>query len=209
MAEFPAVGSQFVFGNGAPYDEDGLGDGWNCVNYKSASDPSTGTVDYPGKLDAFGMLGDARGDAAAVSCFFTEPADLNDEWETERARRLPKLGLDGDTETTLWYRDSDSPAPGQPDGRIVRMTFRSAGEDDYDEYGDEILAVEIEAMGIPIVPQGGAGLGFARVAGRARRHTDPGAVELDLATPVRRAQLGRRPGPGSASRGRPRRRPSP
>ncbi len=163
--EFPAIGSRYVFGNGAPYDSDGLGDGWNCANYDNPSDPSSGTVDYPGKEDGAGNLIDSRGDAALVSCFYSEPADLDDDWELERARRLPKLGLQGDEPTSVWYRDSDSTTASQPDGRIIRVDFLPvAGY----AYGDDVLAVDVEAHrcfgaacsgGLPML--GGSGFSIA------------------------------------------------
>ena len=146
---YPAEGSYHVFGNGAPYDEDGLGDGWNCANYDVPSLPGTGGAWYPERYNTDGIFSDPDGDAAFVSCFFSEPADLNNDWEMERARRLPKLGLYGDAETSVFFRDNDSAAPGQADGRMVRVNYvpvddNTDGDPDY-SYGDDTFAVDIEA----------------------------------------------------------------
>jgi len=122
LPEFPVPDTIQVFGNGAPYDENtGRGDGWNCA-YDTDSDY------YPGKFD------DPRGDAGLVGCFYSEPADLDDPWEVERARRLPKLGLNGSTDTDVWYRE---PATGQ----IYRVTYREfSGTPGF----DDVIRVQVE-----------------------------------------------------------------
>ena len=95
---FPDTGDTFVLGNGAPYDsDDGDGDGWDCASFDN----------YPGKFDADGNL-DAEGDAGHVGCFFSEPADWDNPWEMQRYRRIPKLGLVGDQDTTVWLRRDDT-----------------------------------------------------------------------------------------------------
>lgn len=118
---FPEVGANFVFGNGPPYNSDGRGDGWNC-----ASDDN-----YPGKD------GDPDGDAGHVGCFFDEPADYDNTWEMERLRRIPKLGIDGDVDTPTYYRRY---------GYTYRLTFEPVSGF---EYGDDVMAVDIDGIWCP------------------------------------------------------------
>jgi len=114
---FPVIGSGHVFGNGPPYDSNGDGDGWDCAT----------NVNYPGSDN------DPDGRAGLVGCFDFEPADLDNPWEMERARRIPKLGRTGDVATEVWYRDNTA-------GRTYRVTYEPViGY----EYGDQVLAVDM------------------------------------------------------------------
>lgn len=124
---FPGVDNAYVFGNGAPYNSNnGNGDGWNCASFGN----------YPGKFDSGGNL-DAEGDAGRVGCFFNEPADWDNPWEMERFRRTPKLGLDGDVDTTLWLRR---------DGTTYRVVFKRVLKSDGTpyKYSDPFIPVNIE-----------------------------------------------------------------
>ena len=118
---FPAVDAEYVFGNGPPYNSNGVGDGWSCASNSN----------YPGKT------GDPDGNAGHVGCFQSEPADAENAWELERFRRIPKLGRLANQETTTWYRRN---------GTIFRVVYRdvfnSAGV--AFEYGDPVFAVEVE-----------------------------------------------------------------
>lgn len=151
--QFPIPGTGHVFGLGAPYDSDGLGDGWNCAHYQTPSNPGTPTEDYPEKYDDDGNFADPDGNAAIVTCFFSEPADMNNSWEMERARRLPKLGIDGNSTTAMWYRDNEN----ANSNNIFKVVYReidevqidgSTGPDgvpDY-EYGDLIFGIDVEVF---------------------------------------------------------------
>ena len=119
---FPQVGAGYVFGNGPPYDSQGRGDGWNCASYDN----------YPGKN------GDPEGDAGHVGCFRSEPADADSPWEMERFRRIPKLGLNANRQTTTWYRRDGDTYRVQIDD-VARLSDGSAFE-----YGDKEFAVEFE-----------------------------------------------------------------
>ena len=120
---FPAVGDGYVFGLGSPYDQFGGGDGWNCASYNN----------YPGKD------GDPEGDAGHVGCFYSEPADWDSPWEFQRFRRIPKLGIFHNQDTTTWYRRG---------GTRYRVVFSPVSDLQADgtpyEYGDSEFAVDVE-----------------------------------------------------------------
>ncbi len=122
---FPQPGAEFVFGNGAPYNtNNGRGDGWNCASYNN----------YRGKLDNNNNLIDPEGDAGHVGCFYSEPADNTSPWELERLQRIPKLGLNGNVVTPVWYRRNNR------DDRIYRFDFEPVSG----SYGDATITVDIE-----------------------------------------------------------------
>ncbi len=111
--EFLEVDAEEVFGNyslsGDLTPELGVGDGWECNNLFSD--------------------GDVR-----VGCDATNAADLTDIWETERARRIPKLGREGNVSTAVYYRV----------GHDTDETFRVLYSPVSGSFGDDRLPVSIE-----------------------------------------------------------------
>ncbi len=113
--EFPLPGSLWVFGFGN-------GEGWNCATSGA-------------------LAGDPEGNRARIGCQSSQPADADNLWEMERARRIPKLGADGNTDTMFWYREpTDTGNAEFPDGQVYRATLSASSG----AYGDPTIQVDIE-----------------------------------------------------------------
>jgi hypothetical protein len=124
--DFPVPGTDSVFGQGPPYDSNGRGSnyGWNCDSGFSISHPE-------GNLDD-------------VSCIQGRPADADDPWELERARRVPKLGpgnlrtSPSWSDTDVYYREpTDTAVLGG--GQVYRARYRRVSGN----LGDQYMTVEI------------------------------------------------------------------
>ena len=71
-----------------------------------------------------------------AGCVGTDPADLTDPWELTRARRIPKLGKDGDDTTEVWYR------VGRDDNQTYKVVYNP--NSNATVLGADIVAVEVE-----------------------------------------------------------------
>ncbi|MEE8524695.1 MAG: PilC/PilY family type IV pilus protein [Thermoanaerobaculia bacterium] len=124
--EFPLPGTDHVFGQGPPYNSFGSSTsyGWNCN--------STGTFSHP------------EGDLDQVACIQGRPADADDLWEMERARRAPKLGpgnlrtAPSWSNTDIYYREPTDTAVFTA-GQVYRAHFHHVSG----SLGDQYLPVEI------------------------------------------------------------------
>jgi len=72
-----------------------------------------------------------------IGCDSGNPADLDDAWEAERARRWPKLDEDNDTDRTVFIRDTD--------GEVYRAQFNvlNSGVFAGQTLGDDTMTVEV------------------------------------------------------------------
>ncbi|MEM6792454.1 MAG: hypothetical protein AAF725_00600 [Acidobacteriota bacterium] len=95
--DWPMSGAVEVFGTGASYDDNGntnddnlfAANQWNC---NTSFDEQRGEEGFD--------------DDHWIGCTPEEPADVNDIWELERFKRIPRLGRTADIETRLYIRDT-------------------------------------------------------------------------------------------------------
>ncbi len=127
IPDFPVPGTINVFGQGPPYNSTGSSSsyGWRCDN-------RSGSVAHPeGALDQ-------------VGCQQGRPADADDPWEMERARRISKLGPGNlrqsasYSDTHVYYRDPRDTAVFNG-GQIYRATFRRVSG----KFGDPTMRVSV------------------------------------------------------------------
>ncbi len=123
----------------ATYNSDDLAVGNKHWMYRvAATQPAgffslAGTVAYPvaGSNETFGTAATCTagtGDGN-VACGANGPADTNNAWEYERYRRIPRLGVNGSTSTTLYLRVPTGPT-------VYKVTYSGTVT-----YGNNSIAV--------------------------------------------------------------------
>ena len=123
---FPEPGRWDMFGTGPPYD----------INGRNITSPTTG-YDENGFHCATSTT--STENDHYIGCRSNQPADVNDLWEMERLRVIPKLGRTGLQETSLYVR-----AWTGTEYRTYRIDWESVDED-YD-YGEGLLVVHMDVI---------------------------------------------------------------
>jgi hypothetical protein len=104
----------------------------------SPSIPGFGTFPVLGSDHVFGLQWacDTGGGDNNIGCYGDQPADLDDAWEHDRIRRLPKGGIDFNQTRTFYVRHPDASG----NTRRYRVTFtRVSGS-----LGDDTIVVQVD-----------------------------------------------------------------
>ena len=179
--QFPVPDSQWVFGLGPDpgvpggYDSSGLGDGWDCQTDIFTLDPEGRT----------GRIGCEEGRPAASPPRWWA-ADADNRWEMERARRIPKLGIDGDAATVLWYRNpSDTSNANYTEGQVYKVTVDHPAAASAVTYGAPTIKVSVtlhKCTGLVVVGFDGSGTPILQPGCGAALSTSTTDFLFDLVT---------------------------
>ena len=130
---FPEPGRKDMFGTGAPWDSSGRTTGDNNTFHCASSTAAVGTT--------------AFNDDNFIGCLTRNPVDVNDLWEMERLRLIPKLGKAGIQETSLYVRtwpNKDLNSDGVKDFKYYRIDWETAGTQ-YD-LGEPTIVVQMDVI---------------------------------------------------------------